>query len=260
MPTIIDTHTHLYEYSDASEVLRQSFAANVSDVIALGVDLASNRKHLEIAQMAPQDKQTRLHIALGLHPGNIAEGEEAACFTFFREVLTQKTVPVIAIGETGLDYSYKWVRDDEAKKREQRDIFEKHLALAKEFNLPIVVHSRGAWRDCLSMVKASGVSKVDFHWYCGPLDVLGEILDNGYMISCPPALEYSPELRRAMEAAPLDRILVETDTPVRGWSPKDVWKSLRLLANLKNTSEEETLQIVNRNAQALFGDDCRGDS
>ena len=258
---IIDTHTHLYDLPDVAAALRDSAAAGVSDVVALGVDLASNKKHLDIVS---QPQALRIHLALGLHPGNIKTDEIEPCFTFFRDVLKESSLPCgegvgrgiflrpVAIGEAGLDFFYKWVRKDDVLKNEQRMVFQRHLDLAKEFDLPIVIHGRGAWRECLQMTVASGVKKAVFHWYSGPMDVLKEILDAGFLISGSLALEYSEDARRAAAYAPVDRILVETDTPVRSTTPKDVWRSFKALCAIKGLDEETGLAVVNANARAFF--------
>ena len=165
-----------------------------------------------------------------------------------------------AIGETGLDYWYKWVRKDLVERGKQKDSFSFHLGLACEFDLPIVIHSRGAWRDCLSMAKASGVRRALFHWYSGPVDILDQILEAGFYVSTGPSVAYSPESRRAMAHAPLERILVETDSPVHYKDgetsfmaePKDVIRTWKALAELKNLDEQEALTAVNTNAKTFF--------
>ena len=137
-----------------------------------------------------------------------------------------------------------------------------HLDLAREFDLPIVIHSRGAWRDCLSMARESGVKRALFHWYSGPVDILDQILDAGFYVSTGPSVAYSPESRRAMAHAPLERILVETDSPVNYKDgetsfmaePKDVIRTWKALAQLKNLNEQETLAAVNANAKTFFRD------
>ena len=165
-----------------------------------------------------------------------------------------------AIGETGLDYWYKWVRKDEVERQKQKDSFSFHLDLAREFDLPIVIHSRGAWRDCLSMARESGVKRALFHWYSGPVDILDQIIDAGFYVSTSPSVAYSPESRKAMAHAPIERILVETDSPVNYKDgeisfmaePKDVIRTWKALAQLKNLNEEETLAAVNANAKTFF--------
>ena len=244
--TIIDTHVHLYDISDPDEVLRASFEAGLSDVVALGVDLASNKKHFDIAA---RQHPLRVHLAAGIHPGMIVTEEIGPCFDLFRARIKD----VVAIGETGLDFSYKWVSEDKAKKDEQRAVFQRHLDLAKEFDLPIVVHARGAWQECLKMTVSAGIRKAVFHWYSGPLDVLKGILDAGFYLSVSPAIEYSPGVKTAAQFAPIDRILVETDTPTRGWMPRDVWRTLKMLAAIKGVDEEKTLSCVNATACKIFG-------
>ena len=256
MNSIIDTHAHLDELTDVVQVLTTCAAQGLSDIVALGVDLASNRKHLELRHLTLDARHwshlvsPKIHLAFGLHPGNITTPQDAeACFAFMREHIRE----VVAVGEMGLDYHYKWVKSDDDKKREQKDIFARQLALAQEFNLPAVIHSRGAYRDALTMAVAVGVKKANFHWYTGPVDVLKDILDAEFVVSVSPSLEYSPEARAVAEYAPLDRLLVETDTPVRGWKPQDVWRTLKLLSDVKGVAEEELLAVVNSNARAFFG-------
>ena len=165
----------------------------------------------------------------------------------------------VAVGETGLDYWYKWVRKDEVERNKQKASFQVHLDLANEFDLPIIIHSRGAWGDCLVMVKAARVRRALFHWYSGPLDILDGILEAGYYVSTSHSVAYSPQSREAMAHAPLERILVETDSPVRyngpepfDVEPKDVLRTWAALSRLKNRDEAIVLEIVNTNAKTFF--------
>ncbi len=247
---IIDTHAHLYDLKGPEAALLEAGKDGVSDVIVLGVDLASNEKHLELQTKTASSCYPRFHLALGLHPGNITTPQETQmCLDLIRTYAAK----IVAIGEIGLDYHYKWVINDDKKKQEQRDVFRRQLLLAKEFDLPVVVHARSAFREALDMTIASGVGKVDFHWYTGPVDMLKETLDAGFMVSVSPALEYSPEAQAVARYAPLERLLIETDTPVRGWTPKDVWRTLDALALIKGMPREDVLNVVNLNAKNLFG-------
>jgi TatD DNase family protein len=264
MPTIIDTHTHFYDIQDPVATLRSSAESGVSDVVALGVDYSSNIKHLDMV-MAGSTPSPKIHLALGIHPGMVAPEDVEKCFTLFREVLSPlspsplwggsgrgERCRIVAIGEIGLDFSYKPVREDKRKRDLQRDVFRRQIELAREFDLPVVVHSRQSGRECLDIARAAGIKKANFHWYSGPLDLLKEVLDAGYVISVSPALEYSPQVKEAAIHAPLERILVETDTPTRGWMPPDVWRTLNALCELKKMDKEQALEIVNANARAFF--------
>jgi TatD DNase family protein len=255
---IIDTHAHVDQLEDLSGALMRAHEAGVSDIVAMSVDLSSMQKVLAIAG---QYQQPKIHPALGVHPGMVS-GRGGPCvrpnlaFDFMRANASQ----ACAIGETGLDYWYKWVRKDEAERQKQKDSFSFHLDLAREFDLPIVIHSRGAWQDCLSMACESKVKRALFHWYSGPVDVLDQVLDAGFYVSTSPSVAYSPESRKAMAHAPLERVLIETDSPVSYRDgetsfmaePKDVIRTWKALAQLKNLNEEETLAALNANAKEFF--------
>ena len=142
----------------------------------MSVDLDSMKKLLEIAG---QYQKPKIHPALGVHPGMVKPETQQLAFDFMRAHIKEAR----AIGETGLDYWYKWVRKDEVERQKQKDSFSFHLNLAREFDLPIVIHSRGAWRDCLSMALESGVKRALFHWYSGPVDILDQIIDAGFYVS-----------------------------------------------------------------------------
>jgi TatD DNase family protein len=251
--TIIDTHVHIDQLEDLDACLERAKDSGLSDIVAMSVDLTSMHKVLEIAA---QPKAVKVHPALGIHPGTVKPEEQAAAFDFLKNNISK----AVAIGETGLDYSYKWARKDELEKQRQRDYFQFHLQLAKETGLPIVIHGRGSYADCLSMTKAAGITKALFHWYSGTVDILEEILDAGFYVSTSISVGYSPESRAAMSRAPLERILIETDSPVRYRDgdnlymaePKDVTRTLASLAELKGLDKDTVLAQVNKNARDFF--------
>jgi TatD DNase family protein len=253
LTTIIDTHAHIDQLEDLSGALMRAHEAGVSDIVAVSVDLDSMKKLLGVAE---QYQQPKIHLGLGIHPGMVKPDTQQMAFDFMRANIRHAR----AIGETGLDYWYKWVRKDEVERQKQKDSFAFHLNLAREFDLPIVIHSRGAWRDCLSMALESGVKRALFHWYSGPVDILDKIIEAGFYVSTSPSVAYSPESRRAMAHAPLERILVETDSPVNYKDgensflaePKDVIRTWKALAELKNMDSEDVLATVNANAKKFF--------
>ncbi len=250
---IIDTHAHLDHVPDVEKALERAHAAGVTDIIAVSTDLKALKRNLELKKSCASP---RVHVAFGVHPGEIKPEELEKTFSFMRANIKE----AIAIGETGLDYWYKWACKNDEEKQKQRDCFQKHLELAKEFDLPIVIHSRGAWKDCLEMTKSAGVKHALFHWYSGPVDILDGILSAGYYVSTSPSVAYSPQSREAMAHAPIERTLIETDSPVfynqpeDGFQaePKDVWRTLKAYAALKNIDEKEALARLNDNAQTFF--------
>ena len=107
------------------------------------------------------------------------------------------------------------------------------------------------------MVRDSGIEKAVFHWYTGSLEILEKIIDDGYYVSATPALASSPPHQAAMKAAPIERILVETHSPVEYQGkisePADLIVTLSELANLKNMESKEVQQITTSNAKYFFG-------
>jgi len=252
MYQLIDTHAHLDEIEDIEQVLADAGEAGLAAVVAVGSDLESNRKVLELA--ARHEKF--VNPALGWHPWFIKEADIEANLGFIKAYIHE----AVAIGEVGLDY-HKRVRavaDKELQKRVLGEI----LQIAKTHDKPASIHSRYAWRDAYDAVVNAGLEKAVFHWYTGTSSVLRDIIENGYYISVTPAVEYHEEHRRAVKEAPLERMLLETDCPVvyqRGTeneftsSPADVLRSLREAAVLKGVSEEELAEITTQNAVRLFG-------
>lgn len=244
----LDTHAHLADLPDGS--FERARAAGLSGIVAVSVNITTCEGTLKLQQ----SHKGFVHAALGLHPTEFFNQDLNAALA----LIWENSAHCIAVGEIGLDYWHKLVRKDKVQKERQAEFYIAQLKLAKELDLPVSIHSRGAWRECLTLAMEHGPSKGVFHWYSGPLDVLSEVIDAGYYVSCTPVLEGSPELRAAMEKAPLERILVETDSPVwikslnRQSEPVDVQLTLRHLSELKDLPQGDVEAVTTRNAKTLF--------
>ncbi len=253
--SLIDTHAHLDQLENLDEALKSARQAGVEAVGAVSMNLASCRRNLEIKRTFTQPK---IYLAMGIHPAEADKEELEPCLKFIREHKDE----VSAIGEIGLDFWYKWARKDEEKKRAQRESFLALLDLAREHNVPAIIHSRGTWRECLDTAKNAGVARAVSHWYSGPLDVLEGIIAAGYIISASPALATSAQSREAALRVPIERLLLETDCPVVykmpdseeeiHSEPKDVSRTLKYYCQLKGLEEEKVVDIFNRNAKIFF--------
>lgn len=252
MNQVIDTHAHLDEIENLDEALKQAKEVGVVGVIAVGSDIASNVKTLEITEKYPGF----VYTALGWHPWYIKESEIEASLVFIRANVDK----AVGIGEVGLDY-HKRVRAV-ADKDLQKRVLHELLKIAKKYDKPTLIHSRYAWRDAYDLVNEAGLNKAVFHWYTGTTSVLRDIIDSGYYISVTPAVEYHEEHRRAVKETPLEQLLLETDSPVvyaRGRegefrsSPADAVRSLRGAAVLRGLSEGEVAVKTTENARRLFG-------
>src|SRR4030042_872634 len=204
MYRLIDTHAHLEEIENLEETLVRAKEAGLITIIAVGSDIASNARALEIAGKYP----AFVYPALGWYPGNIKESEIDTSLEFIKTNIDK----AVAVGEVGLDYS-KWVRTVADKDLQQR-VLRELLIIAKEHGKTACIHSRYAWRDAFDMVRKAGLEKAVFHWYTGTSSVLRDIIDSGYMISVTPDVEYHEEHRRAVKETLLGQLLLETDSPV----------------------------------------------
>ncbi len=240
---LIDTHAHLEQLESSDEALVRAKDAGVSAVIAVGMDLASNRKILDLAARHPDI----VRPALGAHPWAIIESEIDATVDFIESHIEN----CAAVGEIGLDY---WIKQD---KELQRKVFGKLLAIAARYEKPALTHSRGSYEDVLQMVKDSGVKRAVFHWYSGPVELAEEIAACGFHVSATPAVAYSEKHRAVIESVPLESLLLETDCPVKyndiPSEPATVRVTLEEVARLKGREIELVAGITSKNARDLFG-------
>jgi TatD DNase family protein len=118
------------------------------------------------------------------------------------------------------------------------------------------VHSRGAWEDCFDILLELEAKNVVFHWFSGPIELAEKIVDQGFYVSATPALEYSKDHRAAILNVPLDRILIETDSPVKYGDltsePKDVTVPLKEVSKLKNVKMEEVAERTTQNFLSIY--------
>ena len=212
-------------------------------IVAVGMDLTSNRQTLRLAKQYPKT----VYPAIGYHPWRIRAEDVEETLAF----ITAHLDTCYALGEVGLDYKVK------VKKTLQQDVFSQVLRLAKEKSRPVNVHSRFSYQRTHQMVSAAGIEKAVFHWYSGPLEVLERIIADGYYVSATPALAYSRFHQACIKKAPLERILIETDSPqeYRGEvsEPSDLVKTLELLSRLKELPLSDAAHITTENAESFYG-------
>jgi len=240
---MIDCHAHLNELADPNGAITRARQAGLTGIVAVGMDVPSNQATLELARRYPDF----VHPALGYHPWSITPEGVEANLGFIRKHLQE----CVALGEVGLDYQAK------AKKKLQQEVFARLLEIAAEADLPVIVHTRFSQARAHRMLREAGISRAVFHWYSGPLDILAQILADGYLISATPALAYSPPHQAAILAAPLEQILVETDTPVTYKhlvsEPAHLLITLKELSRLKKLDSGEVAAITTATARRFFG-------
>jgi TatD DNase family protein len=247
---LIDSHTHLElcEPSDA-ELVEAASAVGVTRMLTVGIDGASCRAALAAAEAFPQ-----VYASVGRHP-NAAKGFDDADLAELQALAAHERC--VAIGETGLDF-YR----DGAPREDQQRAFAAQIALARDADKPLVIHSRAADSETLAQLaaEADGVSVV-MHCFSMP-DRLDECVERGYAISFAGNVTYksAAELAEAAAAVPEDRLLVETDAPyltpqaVRKQpnQPAFVAHTLAFVAELRGVGVDELGDAVERNAARVF--------
>ncbi len=240
---IIDAHAHLNEVADLHAAIERARAGGVVGIVAVGMDIASNRRTLEIAGQYPG----YVFPALGYHPWDILESGIGENLAFLEAHIDR----CIAIGEVGLDYKIK------VKKPLQQRVLREVARLAAGRDKPLILHSRLSHERVFSIVMEAGVRRAVFHWYSGPIDLLKKITAAGYMISATPAAATSPNHQAAIGAAPLERLLLETDSPVVFGGipsePRDVRTTLREVARIKDLQADVVARQTTENALAFYG-------
>lgn len=255
MHRLIDTHAHLDEIENLDSAIQRAKDAGVIAIIAIGVDYESNNRILDISEKYGN----YVFPALGCHPQNL--GETSTEIERNLEFIEGNIESVVAIGEIGLDY-HKKVRQ-RADKETQHQVLKDVLNIAHRYQKPVSVHSRYSWRDCFNIVLESKVEKAVFHWYSGPMSVLQDIHINGFLTSATPAVTYGSEHAQAIRETPLERLMLETDTPVvyhrgtdraRESEPADIASTvLETVANLKEIEPDLIAGKTTQNAMAFFG-------
>jgi len=252
---LIDTHCHL-TFDDLARdiegVIARSRAAGVTEWITVGTNLQQNRKAIEFAE-----RFENMYAAVGIHPHD-AKTATAQMLAELKKIAQHKKVA--AIGETGLDYHY-----DFSPRQRQKEVFAEHLKIASELGLPVIIHCREAFNETMQILEEhrSTLEKVVFHCFSGSPEQAKVVLDKGFYISYTGVVTFK-NARIKQEAArivPLDRLMLETDSPYMSPEPMRKQKvnepalmihTARFLAELKQMDLEDLAQAVTASARVFF--------
>jgi len=194
-----DHHCHLPAGDAADGVVADARAAGVEVLINVGTDVEDSRQAISVAEA-----YDGVWATAGVHPHEASSGIDGL------EALTRRN-GVVAVGETGLDYHY-----DHSPRDVQRRVFAAQVDLANRRGLPLVVHSRSAWDDTLSVLDREGIpARTVMHCFTGGSEEAEECLRRGAVLSFSGIVTFpkAAEVRDAARTCPLDRLLVETDSP-----------------------------------------------
>ena len=247
---IFDAHAHYDDrwFDEDRDSLLSSMPQNgVAYIVNASVDLATAKTAIEYAEQYPF-----MYACAGIHPENL-EGLPENYLEQLTELLKHQRV--VALGEIGLDYHWDIPKDA------QNRVFEEQLQLAKELDVPVVIHDREAHGDVMDLVRKYRPKGL-MHCYSGSVEMLKEVLKLGMSISLGGTVTFK-NARVPVEVAqavPLDRLLLETDAPYlspvpyrgkRNDSAKIAYTAERI-AELRNMDPQELIDVTTENAKRLF--------
>ncbi len=250
-----DSHCHLNDerfLGQEEEVVSRAKEAGLKAILCLGYDLPSSKQAIALAE-----RFDIVYAAVGFHPQNL----EGAKLEDLAEIATLAHHPkVVAIGEVGLDYYWE---NDEATKQRQRLFFIEQIALANKLGLPLSIHAREATEDMYQILKANRpTAGAVLHCYSGSVEMLREFakLDLYFGFDGPITYKNSVNPKACVQEAPLNRLLVETDSPYlapvpkRGQTnePSYIPYIFDQVASLRGMEKESLEQVLNQNFENLF--------
>lgn len=256
MKVIIDTHAHYDDKRFDND--RSTLLSKMKELgVGLIVNSASDYESLEITRNLTKEYDF-LYSSMGIHPSEIDCLDEDI-FNELREYA--KDEKCLAVGEIGLDYY--WEKDEE-KKESQRYWFRRQLDLAKELNMPVVIHSRDACEDTLSVLKEAAKEGIncDIHCFSYSPEIALEYIKLGFYIGIGGVVTFSnaKKLVETVEQIPLDSILLETDCPYLAPNPFRGERNdssflpyvVRKIAKIKGLTEDEVIGVTQKNARKFY--------
>lgn len=251
---LYDTHAHLNNRqfdNDRDEVMKKIKESNVGLVNNIGADIKTSYESIALAK-----KYDFVYATVGIHPSETNTLMEADMKALLE---MSKHKKVVAIGEIGLDYHFEDGPDPDT----QKFWFKRQLELAREVNLPVVIHDRESKGECIDIIKKMGVKNGVMHCFSGSAETAKELIKQGFYISFTGVVTFK-NARRAIEALkviPLERLFIETDCPYMAPEPvrgtrndsSNVIRVAEKYAEVKGVSVDEIIEITTKNARDFFG-------
>lgn len=253
---IFDTHAHYEDEKfdlDREELLASMRVHGIDKIVNVGSSLETVKKSINLAE-----KYDFIYAAAGVHPSEIECLDEDG-FVWLKE--QAKHPKIVAVGEIGLDYYWDKEKDVQEK---QRIWFRRQLALAKEIRLPVIIHSRDAAEDTLTIMKEAHTMQIPgvIHCFSYSVQMAEEYVRMGYYIGVGGVVTFknAKKLKEVVEKIPLDYLLLETDCPYMAPEPFRGKRNSSLylpyvvkkIAEIKGITEQEVIDVTERNARKMY--------
>jgi TatD DNase family protein len=244
---MIDVHCHLeqkdYE-NDRDEVINKC-----REKLKAIITSCAHPNDLELTIEIVKKYKGFVFATLGIHPEYI--GENLNIKDFIEKVKKNKD-NIVGIGEVGLDYH--WVKEENLREK-QRKLFRFFIKFAKELNLPLVIHSREAMQDTIKILEEEKAKNVLMHLF-GDKKFVSKIIENGWFISVGPILLTSKNHKKIIKEMPIEKIMLETDSPWFGFGkrnePIEIIKVAEKIAEIKKIGFNDVWNICGKNAIKFF--------
>lgn len=254
---LIDTHCHLSFYKDPKKVVERAKKAGVTKIINIGISIDGNQKTINIS-----NGNKNVYTAIGVYPNN-DRGKSPHKIQSDLEKQVKTSKKIVAIGECGIDIS-KW--KSQRPVDEQIKLFKMQVMLANKYNLPLIIHNRKANKELLSVLQPYAMRcqlSAVFHCFTGSKKFLLQLIELGFNIGVGGLATYDQGLQEVIKHAPLNRILLETDSPyltpeparqTENWpnEPKNVRIIAEKIAEIRGDSFLKIAKQTTKNAERLF--------
>lgn len=256
MMKIFETHAHYDDEAfreDREALFDEMFANDIDTIINVGASFAGCEQSVALA-----DSHEKIYAAVGIHPEDVEELTEAR-MAWLKKTASENE-KVLAIGEIGLDYHYL-----EPAKEIQQQWFRRQLRLAADIKKPVIIHSREACQDTLACMRAEHAEQIGgvIHCYSYSKEAAQEFLKMGFYFGFGGVVTFKNAKKavEAVEAIPIEKILLETDCPYMAPEPNRGKRNYsgylpyvaERIAQIKQMTAQEVIDITNANARKLFG-------
>ena len=252
---LFDSHAHLDDgalYSQIEDVLSRAKDTGVQHIVTIGQDIATSKKAIEIAHRYPN-----VYATIGIHPNEVKKAQPSDLIELAKLIQDEK---VVAVGEIGLDYHW-----DDSNKEAQKAYFITQIEMAYKYNKVINIHARDAAQDTFEILKShkDKIKGCILHSYSFSKEMGKEFIKLGFYISLggPVTFKNAKEPKIVATTVPLDKLLIETDSPCLAPEPKrgtmnepaNVKYVCECIANLRGISSEEVAEATTKNALKISG-------